>query len=198
MNRGPHADRAEALIKEALQDGITVHEQLLGMFVPSIAQVADLLIETFRRDGCLYLLGNGGSAAEAQHVAAEFVGRFRQNRKALPAIALNTDASILTAVANDVDFAQIFARQVEALVRPGDVVAVLSTSGMSPNVIEAVRVARRQGAKTLGFTGNRQGTLIQHVDLAIEVPLGDTARIQEAHLVIWHIICDLVERAWVS
>lgn len=196
MNGWLQGDRAEALIRQALRDSIAVQEKLLEGCVPGIARIAELLIETFRRGGCLYLMGNGGSAAEAQHVAAEFVGRFRHARRALPAIALSTDTSILTAVANDVDFAQVFARQVEALVRPGDVVAALSTSGASPNVIEAVRAASRRGAATIGFTGNRRGPLAEHVDIAVEVPLGDTARVQEAHLVIWHIICELVERAW--
>lgn len=196
MSDGLREDKAEALIREALRDGITSHEKLLESCVPHIARIAELLIETFRRGGCLFLLGNGGSAAEAQHVAAEFVGRFKHDRRALPAVALSTDTSILTSVGNDVDFSQVFARQVEALVRPGDVVAALSTSGASPNVIEAVREAHRRGAATIGFTGNRQGPLVLHVDIAVEVPLGDTARIQEAHLVIWHIICELVERAW--
>lgn len=196
MEDGIESVQAESVIEKALRDGIAVQEKLLEAYVPSIAGIAELLIETFRRGGRLFLLGNGGSAAEAQHVAAEFVCRFRQARRALPAIALSTDTSIITAVANDIDFVHVFARQIEAIVGPGDVVAAMSTSGASPNVIEAVCVARQRGATTIGFTGNRQGPLVRHVDIAIEVPLDDTARIQEAHLVIWHIICELVERAW--
>ncbi len=187
---------AEAVVQEAIREGIATQERMLARNAADIVRVARLLIETFKSGGRLFLLGNGGSAAEAQHVAAEFVGRFRRDRDALPAMALNTDPSIITALANDLDFAQVFARQVEALVEPGDILVVLSTSGASPNVLEAVKVARRIGATTVGFTGQRKGPLVSLVDVPVEVPSSDTARIQEAHLVMWHVICDLVERAW--
>ncbi len=197
MSRLLAAIEAETIVREAIRDGIATQERMLAQNASDVVRVAQLLIDTFKGGGRLFLLGNGGSAAEAQHVAAEFVGRFRRDRDALPAMALNTDPSIITAVGNDVDFAQIFARQVEALVERGDVLAVLSTSGASPNVLEAVKVAKRVGATTVGFTGQRRGPLVSLVDMVVEVPSSDTARIQEAHLVMWHVICDLVERAWV-
>jgi D-sedoheptulose 7-phosphate isomerase len=185
-------------VEIAIKDGIDLHQKLLADFVPSVLRLADLVLETFEQGGKLYFLGNGGSAAEAQHIATEFVVRFRRQRRALPVIALTTDTSVMTAIGNDYDFDQLFARQVEALMGPGDLLVALSTSGSSPNVLEAVRMASQRGAKTVGFTGNRQGPLTAIVDVAFEAPSGDTQRIQEAHLLIWHIICDLVETAVVE
>jgi D-sedoheptulose 7-phosphate isomerase len=155
--------------------------------------IARQIAGVLRGGGKLLLCGNGGSAADAQHVAAEFVGRYRQNRIPLPAIALTTDTSILTAVGNDFDFADVFARQVEALARPGDLVVGISTSGKSPNVLKAVEAARRKGAATLAFTRTGGEPLVSLADLTFAAPSTDTPRVQEAHLLAWHIICDLLE-----
>ena len=185
-----------ALVRESIKDGIAVHQLLLDGFVPQVVQLAQSVIETFEQGGRVFFLGNGGSAAEAQHFATELLVRFKETRRALPAIALTVDTSVLTATGNDFDFSQIFARQVEALVEPRDMVVAFSTSGTSPNVLEAIRVASDQGATTVGFTGNRKGPLSSMVDLALEAPSADTQRIQEVHQLLWHIICDLVDRAF--
>jgi D-sedoheptulose 7-phosphate isomerase len=157
--------------------------------------IAAKIVDTLRKGGKLLLCGNGGSAADAQHVAAEFVGRYRRNRRALAAIALTTDTSILTAVGNDFDYADVFSRQVEALAKPGDLVIGISTSGKSPNVIKALEAARRLGAATLAFTRAGGEPLVSLADQAFAAPSQDTPRVQEAHILAWHIICELVEAA---
>ena len=146
----------------------------------------------------IYLCGNGGSAADAQHVAAEFVGRFLRERRPLPAVALTCNSSILTAIGNDYDFSQVFSRQVEACAGPRDCVVGISTSGRSPNVLEAMRAARRVGAATVGFTGAAGTVLAAACDECLMAPSTSTPRIQEAHLLAWHLICDLVERRIVA
>jgi D-sedoheptulose 7-phosphate isomerase len=161
---------------------------------PAIADVAALMIDAFRRGGKLLVMGNGGSAADAQHLAAEIVGRFRMERKALPAIALSTDTSILTAVGNDYGFDSVFRRQVEALAGEGDVVMGISTSGSSPNVLEALRCAREMGCRTVGLLGRDGGAIKELADMDLTVPGRDTPRIQEAHITIIHILCELVEQ----
>ena len=187
---------SSALVRDSISDGIAVHQLLLDGFVPQVVQLAQRVVETFEQSGRVFFLGNGGSAAEAQHFATELLVRFKETRRALPAIALTVDTSVITATGNDFDFSQIFARQVEALVEPRDMVVAFSTSGNSPNVLEAIRVAADRGATTVGFTGNRKGPLSSMVDLALEAPSADTQRIQEVHLLLWHIICDLVDRAF--
>ena len=172
-----------------------MHQKLLNECVPMVVELADLVVRVFRQGGKLYLLGNGGSAAQAQHVATELVVRFKQRRRALPAVALNADTAIITAAANDFDYTQVFARQVDALVTSDDLLVAFSTSGASPNVLEAVRAGRKKQATTVGFTGNSGGQLCELVDVAVEVPTRDTQRIQEAHLLLWHIICELVDNA---
>lgn len=137
--------------------------------------------------------GNGGSAADAQHLAAELVGRFVKERRSLPAIALTTDTSILTAVANDYDYDQVFARQVDGLGQAGDVLVGISTSGNSKNVVKAVEMAKKRGLKTVAFTGQGGGQLGQLCDATVAVPAKTTARIQEMHILVGHIICELVE-----
>jgi len=139
-------------------------------------------------------MGNGGSAGDAQHLAAEIVGRFKLERRGLPAIALTTDSSILTAIGNDYGFEQVFRRQVEALAAPGDVVIGISTSGNSPNVLAALTLAREIGCRTIGLLGRDGGTILPVVDLDLTVPSQDTPRIQEGHITMIHILCDLVER----
>ena len=168
----------------------SVEEQLTEAITASVA----MLVDALRNGKKILLMGNGGSAADAQHFAAEMVGRFLMERKALPAIALTTDTSILTAVGNDYGFDEIFKRQVEALAEPGDVVFGISTSGKSVNVKRAIDAGKDIGAKTLGLLGCDGGDIASVVDLHLTVPSSETPRIQEAHLVIIHIICDLVEK----
>ena len=168
----------------------SVEEQLTEAITASVA----MLVDALRNGKKILLMGNGGSAADAQHFAAEMVGRFLMERKALPAIALTTDTSILTAVGNDYGFDDIFKRQVEALAEPGDVVFGISTSGKSVNVKRAIDAGKNIGAKTLGLLGCDGGDIASVVDLHLTVPSSETPRIQEAHLVIIHIICDLVEK----
>ena len=152
-----------------------------------------MIIEAYGSGKKLVLFGNGGSAADAQHIAAELVNKLKLERSALAALAFTTDTSILTSVANDYDYSRVFARQVEALVQEGDVVIGISTSGSSLNVIKGIEAAKEKGARTIGFTGKGGGELVQIADLTIEVPSSDTPRIQEAHITILHIICFLVE-----
>jgi D-sedoheptulose 7-phosphate isomerase len=159
------------------------------------ARAAELLIAALKGGGTLYVCGDGGSAAESQHIAGELVGRFLMNRPALPCVALTTDSSILTAVANDYDFSRTFQRQVEALVKPGDVLWALSTSGNSPNVLKAAVLARQRGAKVLGMTGRSGGKLAELCDLCLCVPADSSPAIQEGHLTLIHILCRLVEEA---
>lgn len=168
----------------------SVSEQLTH----GIEQFALALAAALRNGGKLLVMGNGGSAADAQHLAAELVGRFLLERRALPAIALTTDTSILTAVGNDYGFDEVFARQVEALAASGDLVLGISTSGQSANVIKALAAAREKGCQTIGLLGRDGGRVAGMVDLALTVPSPETPRIQEAHQLIIHIICDLVEK----
>jgi len=155
--------------------------------------IADAIVNCFRRGGRLYVLGNGGSAADAQHIAAEFVGRFKRDRQALPAIALTTDTSALTAISNDLGGDVIFSRQVEALVRPGDVVWMLSVSGMSPNVLAAAKVAQARDAVLIGFTSLRGDALAACCTHTLRAAHRDSDRVQEVHLLAYHLICERVE-----
>jgi D-sedoheptulose 7-phosphate isomerase len=161
---------------------------------PLIAEMVTLLVETFKHGGKLLVMGNGGSAADAQHFAAEIVGRFKMERKGLPAIALSTDTSILTAIGNDYGFDRVFSRQVEALAAPGDLIVGISTSGNSPNVLQALELAREKGCCTVGLLGKDGGSIKDVCDLALIVPTSDTPRVQEGHITIIHIVCDLLEK----
>jgi D-sedoheptulose 7-phosphate isomerase len=162
-----------------------------------MGQVSEVLLEAFRRGRTVYLFGNGGSAADAQHLAAEFVNRFRLERRALPALALTVDTSVLTSIANDSGYDRVFARQIEAFGRPDDVAVGLSTSGASANVIAGVRQARQQGLVTVGFSGGDGGALLREVDHCLVVPSKTAARVQELHIIAGHVICDLVEQEFV-
>jgi D-sedoheptulose 7-phosphate isomerase len=162
--------------------------------IETIVAAADAIIEMFQRQGTLYLCGNGGSAADAQHIAGEMVGRFRTERRPLPAIALSTDTSVLTCIANDYDYESIFARQVEALVKAGDILWGLSTSGASPNVVKAAETAKRKGARIIAFTGRKNSPLQALADICLCAEADVTARSQEIHQLAYHIICDLVEQ----
>ena len=161
---------------------------------PRIAEMVTLLVETFERGGKLLVMGNGGSAADAQHFVAEIVGRFKMERKGLPAIALSTDTSILTAIGNDYGFDNVFRRQIEALAAPGDLIVGISTSGNSPNVQQALELAREKGCRTVGLLGKDGGSIKNVCDLALIVPTNDTPRVQEGHITIIHIVCDLLEK----
>jgi D-sedoheptulose 7-phosphate isomerase len=159
----------------------------------AIATIADAYVETLRAGGTLFFAGNGGSAADAQHLATEYVVRYRSSRPALRAVALTTDSSLLTASANDLGFDEVFARQVEALARPGDILSLHSTSGESPNVIRAAQAAKARGVRVVALLGKSGGRLKQLADIALVVPSDDTARIQELQLAVEHIICEMVE-----
>jgi D-sedoheptulose 7-phosphate isomerase len=182
-------------IKRQLQGHRALIDLLERDLAPAIAEMAGLISAALANGSKLLVMGNGGSAADSQHFVAEIVGRFKMERRALPAIALSTDTSILTAVGNDYGFESIFSRQVEALAAPGDVVVGLSTSGNSPNVLKALNEARQRGCRTIGLLGKDGGSIRTACDLALVVPSTDTPRIQEGHITIIHIVCDLVEKA---
>lgn len=180
-----------------LKESIRVKEELCKQTseLGKIEKVSKLIVEALKNGRKIILFGNGGSAADAQHIACELVGRFKLERRALPAIALTTNTSVLTAIANDYGYDQVFSRQVEGIVERGDIVIGISTSGKSPNVIEGIKVAKERMAFTVGFTGREGGRLEEAVDICIKVPSNDTPRIQESHITIGHIICQLVEES---
>jgi D-sedoheptulose 7-phosphate isomerase len=161
-----------------------------------LRDIADKIIECFNTGGRVYLFGNGGSAADAQHIAAELVGRFKKNRRALPAVALTTDTSILTAVSNDISADDCFARQVDALVTDRDVVWALSVSGTSPNIMAAVKRVRSIGAKLVGFTGRSGGDLKSYCDYCFCADHDSSDRVQEVHQLAYHLICERVEETF--
>jgi D-sedoheptulose 7-phosphate isomerase len=185
-------------IKKQLQDHRALIDLLERDLAPLIAEMSSMITSALMNGNKLLVMGNGGSAADSQHFVAEIVGRFKMERKALPAIALSTDTSILTAIGNDYGFESIFSRQVEALAAPGDIVVGLSTSGNSPNVQKALNAARQRGCRTIGLLGKDGGSIKEVCDLALVVPSTDTPRIQEGHITIIHIVCDLVEKALFS
>lgn len=183
----------DVLIDSLEEHRITI-ENLLSDSVPSIRQCAEIILDTVKSGGKILICGNGGSAADAQHIAAEFVGRYETERQALPAIALTTDTSALTALANDYDFERIFSRQVEALGSKGDCLIAISTSGNSPNIISAAMAARKAGCRVIGMTGAKGKKLASLSDACLMVPATRTARIQEAHITVAHIWCEMVDR----
>ena len=158
-----------------------------------ITKMAEMIIQSLRNGGKVVFLGNGGSAADAQHLAAELVGRFERERPAIPAIALTTNTSILTAIANDYGYEQVFVRQVEALVHREDVVVGISTSGGSANVLRALELARNKGAYCLGLTGHRGGPMVELCDLCLCVESDNAARVQENHIAVGHVLCGIIE-----
>jgi D-sedoheptulose 7-phosphate isomerase len=183
--------------RRAIESSIAVKQLLLDSaeIVSSTAQVSAILIDALRKGNKPLLFGNGGSAADAQHIAAEFVGRFAFDRPALPALALSVNSSCVTAIGNDYGFDTTFARQIEALGRPGDVAIGISTSGNSTNIVQAITVATRKGLRTVALTGATGGRLKNAVEHCICVPSNETPRIQECHILIGHIISELVEHA---
>lgn len=172
-----------------------VISQVIERHTDTLLQIVKVIVESYRNDGKLVIFGNGGSAQDAEHIAAELVGKYNIERKSLPAIALTTNTSVLTALPNDYYYHHVFERQVEGLVKRGDVVIGISTSGSSGNVIRGILKARELEAKTIGFTGHGGGELADKVDILFDVPSKNTPHIQEAHLAAGHIICELVEQA---
>jgi len=180
-------------IRESLNGLAALAGQVASEQADAIAAIVDRYETTLRGGGTLFFAGNGGSAADAQHVATEYVVRYQTNRPAMRAVALTTDTSLLTACANDMGFDEVFARQVEALADPGDLLVLHSTSGESLNVIRAAQAARARGVGVVALLGRTGGDLKDLADVALIIPSDDTARIQELHLAIEHVICDLVE-----
>lgn len=184
------------IIEKSIRESIAVKTTLLSdqALLNTIGQAAQMLVACFRQGGKVLFCGNGGSAADAQHLAAELSGRFYTDRPPLFAEALHVNSSYLTAVANDYGYEQVFARMVEAAGRPGDVLVAISTSGNSPSILKAADQARSQGMQVLGFTGKGGGQLAALCNLLLNMPSTDTPRIQESHILVGHILCEIVER----
>ena len=183
-----------ATISEAIAQCASNLEKLKA-HAGDIARAGDIMIEALRRDCAIYFCGNGGSAADAQHLAAELSGRFLKNRRPLPGAALTTNSSALTAIGNDFGFDEVFSRPLEGCGKKGDVLVSLSTSGNSLNVVKAVDVARALGMKTISLTGERDSALSAKSDICLKVPSASTPRIQEMHILVGHILCELAENA---
>ena len=183
----------EITIEKELEAHKKTIEAVIENLKPTILEACKLVVETINAGNKVLLCGNGGSAADAQHIATEFTGRYVSERRGLPAIALSTDTSALTSIGNDYGFERIFDRQVEALAKPGDLIWGISTSGNSENVINAFNTAKKHGCKTLGFSGKTGGKFVGNCDLNVIVPENITARIQEMHILIGHIICQTVD-----
>lgn len=182
-------------IRRSISETVDVLDRVARETAPIVEEVAEALVAAVRAGAKILICGNGGSAADSQHVATELGVRFLRDRKPIPAIALTVDTSVLTAAANDLGFEQVFARQVEALGRPGDVLLAISTSGTSRNVVRAVEKAREIGLVTVALTGEAGGDLADLADHCLRAPSGHTPRIQEAHLVIEHLLCEALEEA---
>jgi D-sedoheptulose 7-phosphate isomerase len=183
----------ERVFADAVAATIALHERVMRERQQAVLQAASVLGEAVAAGRTVLVCGNGGSAADAQHFAAELVGRFTRERAAWPAIALSTDTSVLTAVGNDYGFERIFARQVEAHGRPGDVLVGISTSGRSPNVLAALDAARARGMETIALTGGDGGEMGARAGIHVNVPSGVTARVQEVHITLLHVLCELLE-----
>ena len=181
-------------IKDILLESIQVKEEILRNQIDQIAQIAQLMIDCLKKDGKVIVFGNGGSASDSQHIAAELVGRFKKDRSALAGIALTTNTSILTSLANDYGYDVVFSRQVEALGKKNDVVLGISTSGKAKNVALGIKQAKKMGIKTVALSGGDGGDIVKLADVSLVVPSKITARIQEAHITIAHIICEIIEQ----
>jgi len=183
----------ENIIQKRFKESAEVKNRFLKENLSRLLDVIKLISHCFEAGNKLFFFGNGGSAADAQHLAAEFVNRYIMDRPPLPAIALTTDTSILTSVSNDFSFSEVFAKQLKALGKEGDVAVGISTSGTSLNIIKAFEVAKEMGMKTIALTGNDGGSLVKIADVSLIVPSASTPRIQEVHILIGHILCELVE-----
>ncbi|MFN4132376.1 MAG: SIS domain-containing protein [Caldimicrobium sp.] len=186
------------LIEKIQKEHLKVIEDFIKREAEKIIQVVNLTKEVFSKGGKLLIFGNGGSAADAQHLAGELVNRFKKERQPLPAIALTTDTSVLTAIANDYDYSQVFVKQIQALGKKGDIALAISTSGKSSNVLEALKIAKEIGLYTIGLSGGTGGEMASFCDYLILVPSTDTPRIQEGHLFFLHIFSELLEEALFS
>jgi len=188
-------------LRKTILEAIETHKKIVAEFqesgIETVAAIADAIIKSLKQDGRVYICGNGGSAADAQHIAGELVGRFKRDRKALPAVALTTDTSVITSISNDDSFENVFARQVEALVEQGDILWAISTSGTSANVVAAAELAKNKGACVLAFTGRNDSKLAQIADICLCAD-GSTARSQEIHQLAYHIVCDLIEQSFTN
>ena len=182
------------LIKDIIKESIRVKESVLATMSSDIKAVAELIATSLKKGGKVILFGNGGSAADAQHIAAEFVGRFKLERQGLAGIALTTNTSVLTSIANDYGYEEVFSRQLEGIASDNDVVIGISTSGNARNVITGLLEAKKMGIKTVALTGSGGGEMAAISDIALIVPSDNTPRIQESHIVIGHIVCELVEQ----
>jgi len=183
------------IIKDTFLQSIQIKEELLHNNVSQIIAIAELVVDAMKKGGKLIVFGNGGSASDAQHIVAELVGRFKKERPGLPAIALTTNTSILTALANDYGYEVIFARQIEALGQKNDIVLGISTSGKAKNVAAGLKQAKKMGLKTVALSGGDGGDITKLADVSLLVPSSCTPRIQEAHITIGHILCELIEQA---
>jgi len=187
----------EAIIRESIKSSILVHERLFDI-AGDIKKASELMVKCIISGNKVIFAGNGGSAADSQHLAAELVNRFRMERKPMAGLALTTDTSVITSIGNDYSFDDIFTKQLKALGQKGDVFLAISTSGNSRNILNALRVARDMEIGSIGLTGKGGGSMKDLVDVLIDVPSTDTARIQEAHILIGHILCEIVEREMVN
>ncbi len=194
--RGTSGSRTEALVASALLEGVRLRAQLTAEHAGDIAHAAELMRDAVQAGKKVLLCGNGGSAADAQHIAAELVGRFVVERRALPAIALTTDTSALTAIGNDYGYEVVFSRQVEALGNPGDILIAITTSGTSKNVVAAYDSARKLGMKVIGLTGAKGASFVERCDAGVAVPSLNTARIQECHIAIGHLLCEILDEEY--
>jgi D-sedoheptulose 7-phosphate isomerase len=189
----------EENVRKQIEAVIRTHQSMIGELqatgIDTVAAAAEVITTALKRGGKIYICGNGGSAADAQHIASELLGRFERERTGLPAIALTTDTSAITSISNDYGYESVFARQVEALVEKGDILWAISTSGTSANVIAAAKLAKKKNAFVLGFTGKSNSTLEKVADICFCAKSKSTARSQEIHQLAYHIICDLVEQS---
>jgi D-sedoheptulose 7-phosphate isomerase len=183
----------EKKIIKAFAESAAVKEKFVKSHLSLIAEISAMIAEAFNEGNKLFLFGNGGSACDASHITAEFVNRFKKDRPGLPAISLNTDMAVLTSIANDYDYSDIFARQLKTLSVPGDIAIAISTSGSSKNILKAVEVGRKKGVKTIAFTGTKGVKFAAKCDYAFVVPSEDTPRVQEVHITLGHVICQIVE-----
>ncbi|TNF52510.1 SIS domain-containing protein [bacterium] len=183
----------KAKIIHAFEESISVKQQFLRENLDLIIKVSHILSDTFTRGNKVILFGNGGSATDASHIAGEFVNRFKKNRPGLPAIALNTDVAVLTSIANDYDFSEVFSRQMKALAQEGDVAIAISTSGNSPNILKAVDAAKKKKVTLIALTGLKGNKLATKADHSFVVSSRNTPRIQEVHITLGHVLCQMVE-----
>ncbi len=190
------------MIKTMIQREFEAHQKtiktVIENIIPEIEKASHIAIDTLKRGNKILLCGNGGSAADAQHIAAELTGRYKSERRGLPGIALTTDTSALTAIANDYGYERVFDRQVEALANKGDLLIGISTSGNSPNILAALKTAKALGCQTIGLSGRDGGLMNEVCDLNIVIPSDDTPRIQEMHILIGHTLCQAIDDSWES